>query len=50
MSSLIACMGCHLHWLALFLLPFALWIMKVFRHKKGKCPCDCHKGENNDEK
>lgn len=40
---IIACMGCHLHWLAVLLLPVALWVMKIFRHKGKKCPCDCHK-------
>jgi hypothetical protein len=40
---IIACAGCHLHWLAVVLLPIALWVFKIFRHKGGKCPCDCHK-------
>jgi hypothetical protein len=40
---MIACMGCNLHWLAVLLLPIALWVMKIFRHNGKKCPCDCHK-------
>lgn len=35
-------MGCHLYWLAILLLPIALWVMKIFRHKDKKCLCDCH--------
>jgi hypothetical protein len=42
MIIFIACMGCHLHWLAVLMLPVAVWVMKIIRHKRGKCPCDCH--------
>jgi len=24
-------------------MPIASWVMKVIKHKKGKCACECHK-------
>lgn len=45
METTLACFGCHFYIFALLLMPIASWVMKVIKHKKGKCECDCHEDE-----
>jgi hypothetical protein len=43
MGIMEACFGCHFYVIALMLMPVASWVMKVIKHKKGECACECHK-------
>ena len=43
MGIMEACFGCHFYVIALMLMPIASWVMKVIKHKKDKCACECHK-------